>query len=166
MAPQDNDILLCFGLCVSWHLTVVHNYILAFILLIPHLKISSSCHCLKPPRNRFSEFKQTVSRALKSSFQLFHQPNQKEEICTDKNIENWTVFTTFTEKWYLLIYFPFKISFTFVLSFLIYYLSPKSWSRLLQQTPSRLFVLKNSNYRKIERTEQWNSIFSSRFNSC
>lgn len=27
--PHDNDSLLSLGLCVSWHLTVVHNYIIA-----------------------------------------------------------------------------------------------------------------------------------------
>lgn len=129
--PHDNDILLCLGLCVSWHLTVVHNYIIASLLLIPYLKIRLSSHCLKAPRKPVFWVQANVSRTPESSFWLFQcqMKGKRSEQTWMLKIKLYLplllrndIYLSIVPSKYLLLFF----------FFLICYPSPKSRSRLLQ----------------------------------
>lgn len=131
---------------MSWHLTVVHNYIVAFLVLSPYLKIRLSSHCLKTLRIQVFWVQ---ANSVKDSWILFpivSASGEGEEIWTDTNAENQIVLKTFAEKWYsstvpskyllLLFFFP---NLLLSLSLNLDY-----YNRTL---PNNLF-LKNFNYRK------------------
>lgn len=120
-------------------MTVVHDYILAFILLIHHLKISSSSHGLRAPETVFPSSGKLCQGLLNPLFNCFISQIRKRSAKTQMlKIEQF--LTTLVEKWYLLIYFPFKISLSFCSFSSNLLLSPQVliWT-ILPQTPSQLF---------------------------